>query len=311
MIFDGHGDILTDIEQKARFGIDVFKDFHLPMYNQADVIGSIFVNYTDPSSTAQRYTFEQINKVAVPYLLNSSVVNVVSDDLGFRLGKLNVVLGIEGAKPLPNLQAVKAMYELGYRHLGIVWNERNQFGCGVDGIGGLTELGEQTIKWCNANGMIVDFAHMNFQTFLDAAFVSNKPILFSHGNVHALCPHKRNLTDKQIELVVKSGGVIGLSAINDFLTTKRQASVDDLISHILYIKNKFGIKYVGLGFDFCYYLDDLKNNDVVGLENMGTVANLKAKLRGAGLSDEEIDAVMFKNMLRVVKANLKGDQNEV
>lgn len=307
MIFDAHGDILTDIELKAREGRDVFKDYHLPMYQNADVMGSIFVNYTDPSSPSQDKTFNDISKVAIPYLKKLEYVNIVEHELDFKLGKLNVILGIEGAKALKNLEQVQAAYELGYRHLGLTWNERNQFACGAGGIGGLTELGEEVVRWCNQNGMIIDYAHLNFQSFQDVASISTKPILFSHGNARKLCDHKRNLDDFQLALVKESDGVIGVCAIKSFLTNAPTASIDDLVDHIRYISSKIGIRHVGLGLDFCYYLNDEEENDVVGLEGMDKVENLKAKLRDVGFTRDEIDDVLYKNMLRVVKANLKRE----
>lgn len=305
MIFDAHGDILTDIEQKARFGKDVFRDYHLPMYNGSDVMGSIFVNYTDPNSVSQKFTFNNITNYAVEYMNNLDIINVVKHDLDFKLGKINVILGIEGAKPLASLKEVEAMYNLGYRHIGLTWNERNQFACGVSGIGGLTELGEETVKWCNQNGMIIDYAHLNFQSFQDVASISTKPILFSHGNVKGLCDHPRNLDDFQLNLIKESDGVIGICAIKPFLTKEPVATIDDFIDHIKYVKYKIGIRHVGLGMDFCHYLDDIAENDVIGLEGMDKVVNLKDKLRDAGFTSSEIEDVLFKNMLRVVKANLK------
>lgn len=305
MIFDGHGDILTDIERNAIKGIDVFKNYHYPMYREAGIIGSIFVNYTNPNSPSQDSDFDRINKIALPHIKRISNVHIVRDSNSFVLGKLNVVLGIEGAKPLKSLLDIQAMYNLGYRHLGLVWNERNQFGCGAKSIGGLTPLGAKAITWCNQNGMIVDFAHMNYQTFVDSAKVTTKPILFSHGNVYNIAKHDRNLTDHQLELIKASNGVIGLSVIKSFLTCEKKATIDDLVKHILYIRTKFGIKYVGLGLDFCHYLDDLPQNDVEGLENINTVPILRQKLLRAGLSIDEVDDVLFKNMLRVIKANLK------
>ncbi len=312
MIFDAHGDILTDIEQKLSLGQDSFKEFHLPKYLEADVMGSIFVNYTDPYSVSQSHNFVNITNTAFAYFKRIEYVNIVKHDLDFKLGKLNVVLGIEGAKPLKDLAAVKKMYDLGYRHIGLTWNERNQFACGIEGIGGLTELGEEVVRFANKNGMILDYAHLNFQSFQDAASISTKPILFSHGNVKKLCDHPRNLDDFQLSLIKESDGVVGICAIKSFLTKNEVATIDDFVDHIRYIKHKIGIRHVGLGMDFCYYLDNLEENDVIGLEGMDRVTGLKDKLRDAGFTSSEIEDVLYKNMLRVVKANLKVEEsNEV
>lgn len=304
MIFDGHGDILPHVAVKMIDGKDIFKEYHLPKYLEAEVMGSIFVNYTDPDSPNQRQDFKQITDIALPYFKNSEYVNVVYKASDFKLGKLNVILGIEGAKPLADLQAVKAAFNQGYRHIGLTWNERNQFGCGVSAIGGLTESGEEVIKWCNQNGMIIDFAHLNYQSFIEAALISNKPILFSHGNAFELCNHPRNLEDDQLMLIKESDGVIGIAAISQFLVPKGEATIDDFAKHIMYVQKRIGTRHVGLGLDFCHYLDDIPNNDVRGLENLNDISKLRNILRKEGLHDTEIEDILYNNFARVVKAHL-------
>lgn len=312
MLFDAHGDVLTHIEQKKSLGIDIFKQYHLPMYRNVDMMGAILVNWTNPASSAQKFSFDNITNVSVPYLKDLEYVNIVEHDLDFKLGKLNVILGIEGAKPIESIDKIADLYELGYRHIGLTWNERNQFACGAKEIGGLTNLGEEAVKWCNEHGMIIDFAHLNFQSFQDMANLTTKPILFSHGNIKKLCNHPRNLDDFQLSLIKKSDGVIGICAIKEFLTTREEATIDDFIDHIKYVKENFGARHVGLGFDFCHYLRDVESNDVTGLEDMDKVVELKEKFRQNNFTEDEIDGIMYKNMLRVVKANLKVEAtNEI
>ncbi len=86
---------------------------------------------------------------------------------------------------------------------------------------------------------------------------------------------------------------------------KERASIDDVVKHVLYIKDNFGIDYVGFGFDFCYYLGSHEgHNKVNGLEHIDCVPGLLAALKAAGLTTEEINKVTHENMLRVVKAHL-------
>ena len=41
------------------------------------------------------------------------------------------------------------------------------------------------------------------------AALSEAPLVATHSNVHALCPHSRNLTDKQLAAIRESGGMVG------------------------------------------------------------------------------------------------------
>lgn len=306
MIFDGHGDILTDVMEQSRLGVDIWNTYHQPNYAAAGVNAGVFVNFTDPSSDNQKQEFEAINQVSLPYFKQHPDFNIIDKGDDFVDGKFNLILGIEGMGAVENSDQLEALYELGYRHIGITWNEQNNFGSGTANVGGITAEGEKLIKKCNQLGMIVDFAHLNDESFFDACQVTTKPIFFSHGNARSVCNHVRNLNDAQLQLVKESNGVIGLAVMAFFLNDEKQsASIDDVVTHVLYIKDNFGIDHVGFGFDFCYYLGDHASyNKVEGLEHITMVPELIKRLQAAGLTADEIEKVCYKNMLRVVKAHL-------
>lgn len=306
MIFDAHGDILTDVALKLSNGIDIWETYHLPLYKKAGITHGIFVNYTDPFSQDQEQDFQQITKLALPYFYNRDDVKIIENENDFTTDKFNLILGIEGLNTITSLEEIDKLYNLGYRHFGITWNEKNIFASGTGAKGGLTEIGVQLIQMCNRRGMIVDFAHLNYQSFMDASKITAKPILFSHGNVDALCSCVRNLKDDQLLEIKRTNGVIGLAAMGFFLNeNKEQATIDDLINHILYIRDLIGIDHVGFGFDFCYYLSsEHKFNPVTGLHHIDDVETIIAKLVQVGLSQEEIDKVTHLNMLRVIKEHL-------
>lgn len=307
MIFDGHGDILTDVTIEARKGIDIWKTYHKSRYEQAGVNSGIFVNFTNPNVETQKEDFKEITKVALPYFKNNPDFNIIYNKEDFIDGKFNLILGIEGMAAVDSSDELEALFEAGYRHIGITWNEKNNFASGAQNEGGLTEEGAKLIEKCNQLGMIVDFAHLNDDSFIDAAKVTSKPILFSHGNIRALCEHPRNLNEQELELLVESNGVIGLAAMNFFINEdKENATIDDLVAQVVYMKENYGIDYVGFGFDFCYYLGSHQGqNDVKGLEHIDDVPTLITKLEDAGLTSNEIEKVAYKNMLRLVKEHLK------
>ena len=63
--------------------------------------------------------------------------------------------------------------------------------------------------------------------------------------------------------------------------------------HILYVKNLVGIDYVGLGSDF----DGISQN--LEIKDASMMPMLKDALFDAGLTEEEIEKVFYKNVLRV------------
>src|SRR5437762_9444979 len=63
-----------------------------------------------------------------------------------------------------------------------------------------------------------------FPTRRSSDLVSADPIIASHSNARALCPHPRNLTDDLARALAKRGGVVGLHMLNQFLTGSTRRS---------------------------------------------------------------------------------------
>ncbi len=305
MFFDAHGDILTDVAIELDKGNDIWEEYHREKYEKGGVNSGIFVNFTMPSFDSQRSDFNLINELALPYFKKREDFNIITKANSFVDGKFNLVLGIEGLNCV-ELDEIDELYEMGYRHLGITWNEKNKYASGCVEEGGLTDLGVELVRKAQKLGMIIDYAHLNEESFYDVAKVATKPILFSHGNIKAKCNHPRNLTNEQLMLIKESNGVVGLAAMNFFINEdKESASIDDLIDHVKYVINLIGVDHVGFGFDFCYYLKDRNSfNEVNGLNHIDDVSVVPALLKEIGLTIEEIDKICYKNMMRLVNETL-------
>lgn len=116
---------------------------------------------------------------------------------------------------------------------------------------GLTELGKEVVIMMNRVGMIIDVAHSNQQTTLDAAALSKSPIIASHANAEAITGTARNKSDEEIVAIAGTGGVICVTPINWMLTTNKdaKATLHDFIAHIQYIVKLVGIEHVGVATD--------------------------------------------------------------
>ena len=103
--------------------------------------------------------------------------------------------------PLPGEQAtveqelrfISQFFELGCRMMHLTYNRRNPIGdgCAEPANAGLSDFGRAVITEMNKVGVIADVAHSGWQTCLDAAEVSQKPIVASHSACAALNHHHR------------------------------------------------------------------------------------------------------------------------
>ena len=178
-------------------------------------------------------------------------------------GVLAAVLHIEGTEAIDNhLNALEVLYQAGLRSLGPVWSRPNRFGHGVPfrypstpDIGrGLTDLGKDLVRACNELGVMVDLSHLNEAGFWDVAQISDAPLVATHSNAHAICPHARNLTDKQLDAIRDTGGMVGINFATSFLRpdgqTTEDTSLDTVLRHVDYLVQRVGIDSVGFGSDF-------------------------------------------------------------
>jgi membrane dipeptidase len=222
-------------------------------------------------------------------------------------------LHIEGAEPIdPDLLALDVFYAAGVRSLGLVWSRPNIFGHGVpfkfpaspDTGPGLTDLGKALVKRCNELGVIIDLSHLNEAGFWDVASISDAPLVATHSNVHELCASTRNLTDKQLDAVKASDGIVGVNFNVGFLTHdgKREAAdatVAAIADHVDALVAKIGITRVALGSDYDGATMPADLRDVAGLPK------LIAELRSRGYDDDSLLTIGYQNWLRIFEASWK------
>lgn len=222
-------------------------------------------------------------------------------------GKLAMVLHFEGAEPIDtDLAALPVFYAAGLRSLGLVWSRPNAFASGVpfafpaspDQGPGLTDAGHRLVRACNDLGIVVDLSHLNEQGFWEVEALSDAPLVASHSGAHALCASTRNLTDKQLDAIRASGGIVGVNYHVGFLRADgrvtKDTSLGEIVRHVVYMVERMGIDHVGLGSDFdgATMPGDLK--DAAGLPK------LMAALVEAGFDGEALAKIANGNWQRVL-----------
>ena len=240
------------------------------------------------------------------------IVRTVGDiERAMADGAFSVEIHVEGAEPIdPALDSLEVYYAAGMRSLGLVWSRSNLFGHGVpfgfpgspDSGPGLTDAGKALVRVCNELGIMLDVSHLNEKGFWDLARISDRPIVATHCGAHSLCPSPRNLTDKQLDAIRDSDGVVGINFHVGFLNpcgdaaTPENTSLTAIADHLDYIADRIGIERVALGSDF----DGARMpGDLV---NAGGLPKLMAELKSRGYDDDALIRIGYANWLRVLRA---------
>jgi membrane dipeptidase len=318
MIIDGHNDLVLH-----RWRGEPTLHLDLDAASEAGFAGGFFALYVpspnvpDPEDTPyamplpEPIPHEEAARVAEELFASLCELPVVRarsiDD--FRSGQVTAIVHMEGAEPLaPDLSDLERWYERGLRSVGLVWSRPNAFAEGVpfrfpsspDTGVGLTDAGRELVRACNRLGILVDLSHLNEAGFWDVQRISDAPLVATHSNAHALCAASRNLTDRQLDAVRDSGGVVGVNFAVAFLREDGDHSpetpIAEIVRHVDYLAERMGIDHVAFGSDF---------DGAVIPDELGGVAGLPKlvnALRDAGYDDDAVAKITHGNWLRVLAA---------
>jgi membrane dipeptidase len=76
------------------------------------------------------------------------------------------------------------------------------------------------------------------------------------------------------------------------------ATLDDLVAHFLHVIGLVGVAHVGIGSDF----DGVGDSLPVGMKDVESYPNLVEKLLEQGLGEDDVEAILGGNLLRVWQA---------
>ena len=265
-ICDCHCDTLTELYKK---GTSLYaNDQHFDIQRQIALGGGLqFCAIFVPTREFRyygglRYTLQLLDKylqeVKKLHVDGIDVLQVLTkEDAADVLNhKAATLLAIEEGGAIDrSLEALRCLYALGVRAMTLTWSNRNDIADGVNeegSGGGLTVFGRQVVAEMNKLGMLVDVSHIAPAGFWDVIETSSKPIIATHSNAKALCPHPRNLDDKQILAINENDGLIGVTFAGQFLEHDyNDACIESIYRHIDYMLNIMGNDdHIGFGSDF-------------------------------------------------------------
>jgi membrane dipeptidase len=334
VVFDGHNDALTREDHAALAGGRSGGHLDLPRMRLGGVRGAIFAVFTESAGARREpllredgvLEFEQAPAVAqADAAAHAAVVierlcaleragevriarSIGDIDAAAGAGPPAAVLHLEGAEAIdPGLEALDELYALGLRSLGLVWSRPNAFAQGVpfafpsspDTGPGLTPAGRALVRRCAQRGVLVDLSHLNERGFWDVARLEAGPLVASHSGAHALCAASRNLTDRQLDAIGASGGLVGIVFATTFLRADfaddPQTPIGLIVAHARHVADRIGVAHVALGSDFDGATIPAALGDAAGIPLL-----LEAFSRD-GFSAAEIAQIAWGNWRRVLE----------
>ena len=202
---------------------------------------------------------------------------------------------------------------------------------------GLSAFGEEVVKEMNRLGIMVDVSHASDDVFFDTIAVSEAPIIATHSNARSVTEHQRNMSDEMLRLMAENGGVVQLTLLSSYLRDEPQnpersaalqqlrssmkslnemtaeeraerrlafneinekfptplATVEHVVDHIDHMVSIAGIDHVGIGCDFD------GGGGIDGVFDASEVMNITIELVRRGYSEEDIEKIWGKNVMRV------------
>ncbi len=321
-------------------------------------------DYLSTGATVWQYSgntidFARFDKIQSFVDANSSKVILaksISDILTAKqAGKVAIVVGVQDCYPLepewreldkypndwsvfPPKTQLPAYYDRGLRIGNLAYNFSNFFGGGaLDPTTPLSRAGRYIVGQMQKIGILVDCSHSSEQTGLDIVGMATRPVVCSHSNPVALDDNPRNASDRLIEGIAKTGGLIGVLPMNTFLLWSRKdaphadtgpfprlASISQYVDVMDYIRRLVGIDHIGIGSDFTIgdppdpdippdpfksfeFPPEMTYNQPAGLQyvkNFSKVSDLpvlRAELVRHGYSSVDIAKILGGNWMRVFR----------
>jgi membrane dipeptidase len=309
-VFDLHNDVMEKAILGYQIGVrHTTEQSDIPRFRDGGMDAQMFALWTDYRDTvvhpAYAYTLQMADTFTAQVARSAGEIGQArSYDEVMQLhaeGKIAGVLAVEGGHAIEdNIDKLKTFYALGARYLTITWNNSTPWAVSAQdsrsSTVGLNDFGRQVVRTLDSLGMLIDVAHTGIKTIWDILATTRNPIIDTHAGARALNNHTRNLTDQQIDSIAARGGVIGIVFYPTFLSASRTATIDTVIRHIDYIRNRAGVDCIAIGSDF-----DGIETVPVGLEDVSKLPSLTAALLRKGYSIEDVHKILGGNYLRVFR----------
>lgn len=222
---------------------------------------------------------------------------------------LGFVISMEGADPILAPEDLGEWWDAGLRIISLSHYGNGRYSHGTGTPGPLNPLGPALLAAMERRGMILDLTHLADEAMDQVFDLFGGVVLASHHNCRALIDRQRQLRDADIRRIAARGGVIG-AAMDAWMldVAARQseagathaatlATVADHIDHVCQVTGSARHAALGTDLDGGFGTEQSPND----LDTIADLARIPAILRGRGYSDADVEGIMYRNWLDLLR----------
>jgi membrane dipeptidase len=266
---------------------------------------------------------------------------LTADDVeqAMEAGRIASLLGMEGGHSIgSSLAVLRQMYDMGARYMTLTHGKTLSWADSATDAprhDGLNAFGMDVVREMNRIGMLVDLSHVSEAAMHDALDVAKAPVIFSHSGARAINGHLRNVPDGVLARLPENGGLVMVVALPWFITEDLRnhaadraaekarleallpglpdtveaqlakwdaenrppvSTISDMADHIDHIRDVAGIDHIGIGGDY-----DGMPTGPIGMEDVTGYPALFVELAKRGYSQEDLEKIASRNMMRVMR----------
>ncbi|NNE67213.1 MAG: membrane dipeptidase [Pyrinomonadaceae bacterium] len=248
---DTHDDIDTkNFTEEANYTSDTDTQVNLPKMKKGGLDVAWFIVYTGQGELNEEGykkayenaidKFDAIDRLVTKFAPDEIELAKTSDDVRriHKAGKLVAMIGVENAYPIgTDLDNIKKFADRGARYMSLAHNGHSQLSDSNTEErkenpdkplhNGLSELGKKAVAEMNKWGVMIDISHPSQSAIKQMIELSKAPVIASHSSARGLADHSRNLSDEQLEMVKKNGGVVQTVALNSYINVEKAKKRSD------------------------------------------------------------------------------------